>query len=85
VQEAVAALCLAWWRLGAPGREALVPQTLPYLLVRALTTGARSGAAANAGSRRTACRRLAVKGARRAAACCTASRRRRTCHTRPSC
>jgi hypothetical protein len=51
VQEAVAALCLAWWRLGAPGREALVPQTLPYLLVRALTTGARLGAAAHAGSR----------------------------------
>ena len=34
-------MCLACWQLGAPGREALVPQMLPYLLVRALTTGAR--------------------------------------------
>ncbi len=40
VQEAVARLCLAWWQARAPAREAFVPQTLPYLLVRALTTGA---------------------------------------------
>ena len=41
VQEAVAKLCLAWWQAEAPGRAALVPQTLPYLLVRALTGAPR--------------------------------------------
>ena len=40
VQEAVARLCLAWWAADAPGREALVAQALPYLLLRALATGA---------------------------------------------
>ena len=41
LQEAVARLCQAWWAAEAPGREALVAQTLPYLLLRALTSGAR--------------------------------------------
>ena len=50
VQEAVAKLCLAWWQAEAPGRDALVPQTLPYLLVRALT-GAPRGAGARAVAR----------------------------------
>lgn len=45
VQEAVAKLCLAWWQAEAPGRAALVPQTLPYLLVRALTGAPRRGRA----------------------------------------
>ena len=39
VQEAVAKLCMAWWLASASGREGVVPQTLPYLLVTALTTG----------------------------------------------
>ena len=41
VQEAVVKLCMAWWLAAAPDREAVVPQTLPYLLVKALTTGSR--------------------------------------------
>ena len=48
VQEAVAKLCLAWWQAEAPGRTALVPQTLPYLLVRALT-GSRPAEQGTAG------------------------------------
>ena len=43
VQEAVAKLCLAWWQAGAAGRETLVLQTLPYALVKALTSGEHSG------------------------------------------
>ena len=43
VQEAVAKLCLAWWTADAPGKEALVAQTLPYLLLRALATGGPRG------------------------------------------
>ena len=39
VQEAVARLCTAWWQAGALSKESLVAQTLPYLLVRALSTG----------------------------------------------
>ena len=39
VQEAVVKLCMAWWLAAAPERESVVPQTLPYLLVRALSTG----------------------------------------------
>ena len=38
LQESVAKLCVAWWQADAPGKEALVTQTLPYLLVRALST-----------------------------------------------
>ncbi|BDA48499.1 Condensin-2 complex subunit G2 [Coccomyxa sp. Obi] len=37
VQDAVASLCMAWWQVGAAGKEAIVAQTLPYLLVRALS------------------------------------------------
>lgn len=33
-------LCSAWWGYQAAGKEALVSQTLPYLLVRALSAGA---------------------------------------------
>ncbi|KAK9808548.1 hypothetical protein WJX73_007262 [Symbiochloris irregularis] len=39
LQGAVAQLCLSWWQAGAPGKQRLVPQTLPYLLVKALTSG----------------------------------------------
>ncbi len=38
VQESVAKLCVAWWQADAPGKEALITQTIPYLLVRALST-----------------------------------------------
>ena len=38
LQESVARLCVAWWQADAPGKEALVTQTIPYLLVRALST-----------------------------------------------
>ena len=38
LQESVARLCVAWWQADAPGKEALVTQTIPYLLVRALRT-----------------------------------------------
>ena len=38
LQESVARLCVAWWQAGAPGKEALITQTIPYLLVRALST-----------------------------------------------
>ena len=44
VQEAVVKLCMAWWLANAPGREGIVPQTLPYLLVKALTSGAPGAA-----------------------------------------
>jgi hypothetical protein len=33
VMEAVAKLCCCWWQYGAAGKEALVSQTLPYVLV----------------------------------------------------
>jgi hypothetical protein len=39
VQDAVAALCCAWWRAAAPDRERLLSQALPYLLIRALASG----------------------------------------------
>ncbi|CAL8463631.1 g3165 [Coccomyxa elongata] len=38
LQDAVASLCMAWWQAGAAGKEAIIAQTLPYLLVRALST-----------------------------------------------
>ena len=57
VQEAVAKLCMAWWAADAPRREQLMPQTLPYLLVKALTTGAASpGLCSSAGRAHTAAR-----------------------------
>eukprot|EP00963_Diacronema_lutheri_P005589 scaffold431_cov334-Pavlova_lutheri.AAC.104 len=39
VQESVSRLCEAWWTAGLNEKEALVPQTIPYLLVKALTSG----------------------------------------------
>lgn len=39
LNEAVAQLCCAAWTAQAVCREALVPQTLPYLLLRALESG----------------------------------------------
>jgi hypothetical protein len=33
VQDAVARLCCAWWAAGAPDKEELLSQTLPFLLV----------------------------------------------------
>ncbi|KAK3244146.1 hypothetical protein CYMTET_46231 [Cymbomonas tetramitiformis] len=39
LQEAVVRLCESWWQMEAAGRECLVTQTLPYLLVRSLSTG----------------------------------------------
>ncbi|KAK9826218.1 hypothetical protein WJX74_000685 [Apatococcus lobatus] len=39
LQEAVAKLCMAYWLAGAPSRERMVAQLLPYLLVCALTSG----------------------------------------------
>lgn len=39
VQESVSRLCEAWWAAGLNEKEALVPQTIPYLLVKALTSG----------------------------------------------
>ena len=42
LQDAVAKLCLYWWQLDAPGKETLVLQTLPFILVKALSTGAHS-------------------------------------------
>lgn len=41
LNEAVAQLCCAAWTKKAECREALVAQTLPYLLLRALTSGWR--------------------------------------------
>ena len=38
LQESVAKLCATWWQADAPGREGLITQTIPYLLVRALST-----------------------------------------------
>lgn len=43
LQDEVARLCLEWWQAEAPGREKLTPQTMPYLLVKALQTGAPQG------------------------------------------
>ncbi|KAI8470384.1 MAG: condensin II non structural maintenance of chromosomes subunit-domain-containing protein [Monoraphidium minutum] len=37
VQDAVARLCCAWWAAGGPDKEELLSQTLPFLLIRALT------------------------------------------------
>ena len=34
----MAKLCAAWWQTGAPGKEGLITQMIPYLLVRALST-----------------------------------------------
>ena len=45
LQEAVAKLCLSWWQLDAPGKETLVLQTLPFMLVKALTTGLQTSSA----------------------------------------
>ncbi|KAF6261308.1 condensin II non structural maintenance of chromosomes subunit-domain-containing protein [Scenedesmus sp. NREL 46B-D3] len=39
VQDAVAKLCCIWWQYGAENREFLVSQTLPFLLLRAISTG----------------------------------------------
>ena len=41
LQDEVARLCLDWWQAEAPGRERLTPQTVPFLLVKALASGAR--------------------------------------------
>lgn len=38
-QDAVAAMCEAWWHAEKPGREEIVTKTAPYLVVLALTTG----------------------------------------------
>ena len=40
LQSAVAALCVAWWQKGAPGREQLIAQLTVYLCAHALTYGA---------------------------------------------
>eukprot|EP00232_Nephroselmis_pyriformis_P015184 CAMPEP_0182884986 /NCGR_PEP_ID=MMETSP0034_2-20130328/19337_1 /TAXON_ID=156128 /ORGANISM="Nephroselmis pyriformis, Strain CCMP717" /LENGTH=877 /DNA_ID=CAMNT_0025018231 /DNA_START=21 /DNA_END=2651 /DNA_ORIENTATION=+ len=42
LQEAVSKLCEAWWAKDLPGKESLVPQTVPYLLVKALASGKAS-------------------------------------------
>ena len=34
LQDPVARLCCSWWELQAPGRDNLMAQTLPYILVR---------------------------------------------------
>ena len=39
LQDATAKLCFSWWQADAVNREALVTQTLPYMLVKALTGG----------------------------------------------
>lgn len=39
LQEEISRLCLDWWAAGAAGKEQLMPQTLPYLLVAALHSG----------------------------------------------
>eukprot|EP00798_Chlamydomonas_sp_ICE-L_P016056 gene16056-22193_t len=51
VQDAVSKLCCSWWELQIQGREALVPQTLPYILVRANASGRPSDVRANASGR----------------------------------
>lgn len=33
VQDAVGRLCCAWWTAGAPDKDELLSQTLPFLLV----------------------------------------------------
>ncbi|WIA12344.1 hypothetical protein OEZ85_012395 [Tetradesmus obliquus] len=38
VQDAVAKLCCTWWQYGAENREFLVSQTLPFLLLRAISS-----------------------------------------------
>eukprot|EP00775_Hariotina_reticulata_P006481 gene6481-6708_t len=38
VQDVVAKLCCSWWQYEARDREYLVAQTLPYLLLRAIST-----------------------------------------------
>lgn len=35
----MAKLCCSWWELQAQGRDRLMPQTLPYLLIRAESSG----------------------------------------------
>ncbi|KAL6013092.1 hypothetical protein ACLOJK_003582 [Asimina triloba] len=35
----IAGLCEEWWKEGLPGREALISQSLPFLLSRSLTVG----------------------------------------------
>ncbi len=39
LQDAVSQLCCAVWTAKVEGREAVVAQTLPYLIIRALTSG----------------------------------------------
>lgn len=39
LQDAVSQLCCAVWAAKVEGREAVVAQTLPYLIIRALTSG----------------------------------------------
>ncbi|GAX76009.1 hypothetical protein CEUSTIGMA_g3452.t1 [Chlamydomonas eustigma] len=38
VQDPVARLCCSWWELQVAGKEQLMPQTLPYILIRAEST-----------------------------------------------
>jgi hypothetical protein len=40
LQDAVSQLCCAVWLAKLEGRECIVAQTLPHLVIRALTTGA---------------------------------------------
>jgi hypothetical protein len=40
LQDAVSQLCCAVWLAKLEGRECVVAQTLPHLVIRALTTGA---------------------------------------------
>ena len=39
IQEATCKLCLTWWQKSGPSQESLVAQALPYVLVKALTSG----------------------------------------------
>lgn len=52
LQEAVSQLCCAVWLAKVEGRECVVAQTLPHLVIRALTTGGAAAAQADMHGRR---------------------------------
>ncbi|XP_031478710.1 uncharacterized protein LOC116249662 [Nymphaea colorata] len=42
LQVTIASLCEEWWKLGLPGKETLISQSLPFLLATSLCAGRKS-------------------------------------------
>lgn len=79
LQDEVARLCLEWWQAELPGREVLSPQTVPYLLMKALATGrglllGRAGAGQPPGGSLLLLSNGATAAARQCARACTGGR-----------